>query len=79
MIIVVWLRGYLGMRVELVEKVCLDLVFVPKITDPYARFMREVLGWYSLGYVHTIAISVGYTYIDTSCYSPQIIFIKRSI
>ena len=53
-VIVVLFKGYLGMRVEPVEKVSLDLVFVPKIMDPYAQFVREVFGWYGLGYAHTI-------------------------
>ena len=54
MIIVVWLRGCLGIRVEPVEKVYLDLVFTPKITDQCTLFVREILSWYSLGYAHTI-------------------------
>ena len=42
------------MRVASVEKVCVDLVFALEITDPYARFVREVLGWYGLWYARTI-------------------------
>ena len=63
MIIVVWLRGCLGMRVETLEKGLSGHYGAKNITGPYVRFVREVLGWYSLGYACTIQ-SIG-------IYSPQ--------
>ena len=54
MIIVVWFRGCLGMMVEPVEKVCPKHYGAPNITDLFYRFVREVSGWYALGYARTI-------------------------
>ena len=54
----------MGMRVEPVENVCLDLVFASTITDPYAQFVREILGWYSLGHAHTFQYFGIYSPLD---------------
>ena len=48
MIIMVELRGFLDMRIVLVECVCPYTLFGPNIRVWYAWFVREVLGWYGL-------------------------------